>query len=185
MQDRFFQSLMVEPPVICGRKLLPFSIAHEYILKSVESPYLVGGTVDRGSILQAIDICSRSWEENRTMMGIGYIPQIKTWRKWSRKWRRFDYAAAHKSFTAYLKNFTESPAHWTSDEAGEGIKAPTEFHLAYILMRYMRFSESQAWNCSVNRARSYYSTHSETNGDRTLVSEFEQKTIEGINSDGK
>jgi ABC-type sugar transport system ATPase subunit len=54
MRDFFFQALMVQPPVICGRRLRPFSLAHEYILKRIGSPYVCGGAVTRADVMAAI-----------------------------------------------------------------------------------------------------------------------------------
>ena len=177
MRDLFFQSIMAQPPVICGRRLLPFSIAHEYILKRIESPYIVGGPVTKQDVLAAIDICAHGWQDNAARL-FGGVPPVASWRTWARRWRRVPLSTADRSLRRYMDDYSAVPEHWSAGGDGDGVRAPWEFHLARILMQHCGMSEAEAWDCPLSRARCYADTLAEANGDKTLVSEAEQAIID-------
>lgn len=179
MRDLWLQAAMAQPPTICGRRLLPFSIAHEYLLKALDSPYIVGGRVQRADVLLAVDVCSRSWAENAARL-FGAIPPAAGWRAWARRWRRLD--IADRSLRRYMQDFSASPEHWDAGP-GEELRGPWEWHLVRVLMEHYGFSEASAWDCHLARARCYADIWSEAQGDRSLVSPSEQAAIDAAHKE--
>jgi hypothetical protein len=98
MRDAFFQALMVTPPVVCGRRLLPYSIGHEYVLRRVGSPFIVGGDPRREDVLTAIAVCSRTMAENRALLALGGV-EARGLYGWAVRWSRFDVGTATASQT--------------------------------------------------------------------------------------
>lgn len=181
MRDLFFQSIACQPPRICGRQLLPFSVAHEYFLKALESPYAIGGEISKADVLLAVDVCSRDWASNAARL-FGQTSPATAWSKLGRRWMRFDLTTADKSLRTYIADFSACPEHWESDIRGASLRAPWEFHLVRILMQHCGMTECEAWNCPLARARCYADAIGEANGDKTLVSAEEQAAMEGANN---
>lgn len=181
MRDLFFQAIVCQPPVICGRRLLPFSVSHEYILKALESPYIIGGPVTKADVLLAIDVCAHTWQDNAARL-FGGAPPVGLWRRWGRRWLRGKLSTADKSLRRYIEDYTACPEHWSGADGSE-IRAPWEFHLVRILMDHCGFSEAAAWDCPLARARCYADTWSESQGDKTLVNAAEQAAIEAAQAE--
>jgi len=180
MADVWFKSLFLDAPVIFGKRLLPFSLAHHFILRVFKNAYVVGGTPDDGDLLSAIHICSRTWEQNQaTVLGKDSVLILRTW-AWTCS--RIGTTTAHESFLTYLKDFQDVPDHAEIIDVpaiNEGetivelkackVVAPTEFHLVHTLMSKYGMSESEAWNMPLNRAQCYYDTDKEAVGESTLA----------------
>jgi hypothetical protein len=171
----WFQAFLMTPPVMFGRRLLPFSIAHHYALRELESPYVVGGKAKRADLLLACSICSRTWEQIRLFLG----QQVGVRRDIFRAfwWRRFDFTIADESFSNYVDEYETVPQHSTVVGTGEGkstrVAAPFEWHLVAFLMREYGMSESEGWNMPINRAKCFFDVEAERNGDDSLMSEYE------------
>lgn len=171
MRDVWFQALMLTSPRICGRALLPFSIAHRYILRALGNPYAYSDTpATAGDLLNAVAICSRTWEQNRALLFGG-----QPWRAalaWEWYWmqrlsRSFDTADA--SFRQYLADYCTVPAHDNGNAKDAKIGAPIEFHLVRVLMSAFGMSESEAWNAPWNRAVCYLDARAEAESTETRI----------------
>lgn len=176
MGDVWFKALMAVPPVICGRQLLPFSVAHSYILASLGNPYADDGPGTREALMSAIEVCSHTWEQNRERLI--REPPIAEWLWWSWRWRRMDFKTADASFRQYVRDFTACPGHWSSSADSDTIKSPWQYHVVRALMDSCGMRESESWNCPVGRAKCYYDAIGEANGDKSLVSQDEENQLE-------
>jgi hypothetical protein len=166
MSDAWLQSVLASAPVICGRRLLPFSLAHSLALRRLKSPLAVGGDADFSDLILALEICSRSFVELPELIASPAF--VRTVARKSHRWfYRFDTALS--SFNNYRANFTATPPRKQSK--GSKIKAPVEFYLATMLMTEFHFSEAAAWNCAFGRACCYSATWAERQGDDTILTE--------------
>jgi hypothetical protein len=178
--DSWFQAQIVCPPIICGVQLLPFSIGHEYILRRLDNPYLVGGPRTRESLLECIQICSRNMAKNRTWfaeIGTRWGTIKLAW--WAFRLRKLNLTIAGESFCQYMMDYVECPDHWdpASDVSGggKGSCAPWEYHLHRIMCEVYHYTADEAWDVPLARARCYFDAWAESNGDKSLVSEHEQE----------
>lgn len=178
MRDAFFQALMVRPPKICGRQLLPFSLAHEYILRRLGSPFVCtgGDPVRREDVLLAVAVCSRTLAQNRELIAAG-LGTARRLCAWGLDWRRVDVETAASSLRTYIDDYSEAPPHKTmerTDGKRRTIGAPIAFHVVRVLCRRFNCSLDEAWNMGKGYALALWDTENEANGDETLLSEAEQ-----------
>lgn len=180
MADVWFKALFLDAPMIFGKRLLPFSLAHHFILRSFKNAYVCGGIPDDGDLLSAIHICSRTWEQNqKTVSGKDSTLVLRAW-AWT--CNRIGTATAHESFLTYLHDYQDVPDHAEIidvPEIHEGetivelkpckVIAPNEYHLVHALMTKYGMTESEAWNLPINRAQCYYDTDKEACGESTLA----------------
>ena len=164
MSDAWLKSVLAAPPVICGRRLLPFSLAHSFTLSRLKSPFAVGGAVEFSDLILALEICSRTFAELPELIASPAFARHVA-RKSQRWFFRFDIALA--SFNTYHADFSEAPAR----KAGKGakLKSPLEFYLATLLMNEFGFAEAAAWDCSLARACCYSATWAERQGDDSIL----------------
>jgi len=184
--DAWFQSLMVQPPRICGLQIRPFSLIHEYTLRKLKSPYAVGGAPNVGDLLLALQICARDYRGIVRLMAGDFKPgKAILWAWWiKRRYGGFD--TAQRSFLKYMANYSELPEHLELVEVngqkvpsgvGESVRAPWEFHLVRTLCHSYRMNHEEAWNCPLSLAKCDFDCWSESNGDKTLVSEYQHGLI--------
>lgn len=177
--DPWTQAFLVTPPVFCGRRLHPFSVSHSYLLKILGSPYICGGVTTKNDLLVAVDICSRTWEQNIDWITAGTGLKRSVWFAW--KWRNINFDIADSSFSVYLDDYTRTPGHKADGKPSDGkyeVAAPLEWHLVYGMMNGCHFSESVAWNMPFNRAKCYYDVMAEANGDSSLESLYDMNIEE-------
>ena len=170
VNDVWFQSLMVRSPAICGRRLLPFSIAHQYTLEALGNPYSHSG---RGAkpeeLLQAVFVCSLDVDALSRRI---FYEQGSFWfMLWLYRWGRKDLTTASKSFQVYLTDYRTRAYHQPGD--GRTMKAPWSFHLVRVLMSQFNMTEKEAWETPYGRAWNYYDAWSESQGDESLSDELE------------
>ena len=182
-EEIFFKAAFIEPPRICGRRLLPFSIAHDYLLRYYKSPYIVGGSVDDDCLLDAIYYCSLTYRELRRHIANPSWVKAGAWRLC---WLYRNLNFAHDQFLSYFEEYYEVPDHFDHvedelpAEIGESIPAeskskkgtyaaPWHYHLAHILRSQYHCTKDEAWNTSITEARCVYDVWAESTGDDSLV----------------
>lgn len=184
--DCWFQSLMVTPPKIAGVRLLPYSLAHHAILSGLGSPYSIGGIPSRQDVLIAIQVCSKTWDQNRAWLDnnpadvtgvMGWLISLGRFSLRRMRWTPFNWRAAHDDLMTYIEDYGRVPDHIRSgdvsaDDSAE-IKAPYEWHIVRILCTAYGMTHDQAWNCPLNLAKCYADTWAESNGDDTMLSRWD------------
>jgi hypothetical protein len=169
MADVWLQALLASPPVICGRRLLPFSLAHALLLRKLGSPYACGGPERPEDLLTALEICSRPVA---ALPGfLARPPSPRYLRRHARRWAGH-LTVAGASFRTYLGDFLVAPARFDS-VTGAPIRSPVEWYLAGLLMAEYGWTEQAAWDCPFAKARCLAEVHFERNGDDGLVPEGE------------
>lgn len=184
MRDPWFQSVMVQPPALMGRRLKPFSVIHRYTLFQLGNPYAFSGLPgDAETLMQAVAICSRDWKEIGRLLFAGH--PWKDAKAWALMWRtllakpaRFQYRDA--VFRQYLADGVSVPRSESADKSGNGapMSAPAEFHIVRVLMHYYGMTEADAWNCGWSRAICLCSCRGEAEGVAKLLTVDEEEAYD-------
>lgn len=166
MRDVWLTALLKQPPRIMGRQLLAFSLSHSFILERAGNPYWASGACTGAALVEALDICSRTWEENAAWFD---RPKFRGLKRLALAFHRKQSATAHAEFVAYLNDYAAST---TREQSGEGrdMVSPWQFRIAAFLIAH-GFTESQAWNMPMVRALCYFDAHDELEGATNLVEE--------------
>lgn len=173
--DSWTQAIYAAPPVICGRRLRPFSLAHAVLLRAMGNAYAyVNKAATRTDIMIAVDVCSRTWEQNTAALFVRDVPLFAIIYR-AVRWRGMRVEVADASMRTYLADFTRRAPRLDGVASGDPLKAPVEFHLHRFLCESMHFTESQAWDCSFARAWAYFDTHREWNGAKELGTEYDTR----------
>lgn len=173
MLDAWTKAALLEPPLICGRRLLPLSAAHAVTLSAIGCPVWCGGKAGPADVLVAVHVLSMTWRECRAWLAAGAkVPSL-----WAACWmlRRKSMRNAEASLLDYLEDATHCPTHKQAAD-GDGCKAPWQWHIAAGLMR-LGMTEDEAWNHPINRASCVIDAHGEREGADSLVDE---KTARGM-----
>lgn len=178
--DVWFQAALLTPPRICGLQLLPFSVAHHYILTTAASPYMVGGAAPTvPDLLYALQVCSRTWEANALFL----TGRQGVWKaiRWAARQQalsrrgRINFTTASASLSTYIADYTALPVlKEPAKESEVEILAPEEWHLVAGLTR-LHFGLSAAWNCAYSTAVCLIDTEIEARGVDLLKSEYDQR----------
>lgn len=173
MRNVWLTALLAQPPVILGRKLAPFSLSHSLILHAAGNPYWFGRECKPDDLIEAVLICSRTWEENQAWFA---NPEKRTAKKLAaRMFFRREFHKAHDALAQYLNDACDVMAREVpdGDGAGKELLAPWQYRVACFLMKH-GMTESQAWNCPINRARCYLDAVCEEKGWVTLCEEYKE-----------
>ena len=177
MRDPWFQAFMVTPPRICGVQLLPYSVAHDYLLSHLGNPYVLTlPDATEAHLFELVAVCGRTWQENRAaFMGGGQAAFFGGLPRWVRRWsRRMDFRIADASVRTYLADYRLVAEHHFSktpaDPNDEGIAAPHHWHLVRCLCQHWGRTFDQAWDTAINEAKCCFDCWAESNGDDTLDS---------------
>jgi hypothetical protein len=175
MPDVWLTALLKSPPAIYGRQLTPLSLAHASILASAGNAYWCGGEVCRASLIEAVDICSRTWEQNSRWIA---RPRLASLKRLAFVGYRSRFETASAAFESYLTDYMASPLR---DVRGEfrRMATPWPWRLAIFLID-RGFSESQAWNMPVCRARCYFDAHDEMNGADNMIEREREEAYDMI-----
>jgi len=173
----WFQALVVAPPVICGRALLPYSIGHELILSELGNVYVRGGGDNRYDLLMALQICSRTVTAFRDWRAAG----LPGWRGYCWRWRRADLATAESSFRAYLDNYNRLPALVSKGNVRK-LDASPYWHMARILCEHYGATLADVWDtpkpvaiCAVDCRAESQGTASEACDEEEAVLQLVQR----------
>jgi len=182
VRDPWFQAFFILPPTMCGVRLLPFSVAHDYLLTHFDNPYAdtdAPGSPDK--LLEAVSICSQTWEQNRAnYMGPHQAAWLAGTLKWSQRWSRcMVFATADENLRTYIADYRFVPEHedHTPDDPVR-IAAPLHWHLIRCLCTEYGRTVSQAWNTAYNEAKCLFDVWAESKGDDTLMSAVDMRVNE-------
>ena len=173
MIDVFSNALFSNPPIVLGRRLRPYSLAHNFALKTIRSPIISGEDWTRSDLLTACWICRMDLDEIRSKVFADEPDQSEV-AAWSSL--LFDepdetWDEGYKCFVDYVSAYCEVPDRLRSGD-DKSIKHPWEFFIAVRLAGVKVVNHiDDAWNMACNLAHSYHSAWSETQGDESLVTE--------------
>jgi len=171
MDSVFFQSILVRPPVIMGRKLRPFSLFHALVLMQFDSSHLNGQKVTIDELVFSVFVCGLEYPQ-----GVDYIFSIKAIKdcaKWGKKSKKkYDYSESFEEFRQYLLDYMRFPGIYeTTSASGQSLNAPKKSNIPWpfkvaadIMNKYPGFTEKEVWNMPVIKASTYRAHIAEDNG---------------------
>lgn len=167
MRNVWLTALLARPPAILGRRLAPFSLAQSLILHAAGNPYWFGRECKPDDLVEAVMVCSRTWEQNAERFAANGRREAR--RLAARMFFRREFHKAHEALSQYLNDVCDVMAREIPVGSGEGkeLVAPWQYRVVAFLMRH-GMTESQAWNCPINRARCYLDAVCEEEGFVTL-----------------
>lgn len=175
MQDVFKAAILPDGPDVLRVRLRPLSLAHVYILMSVDNPFAIGGSPHLGHLAFAVQICTRTFDENQEWFRSPSL--VSDVEKWAEKCRDLDFPQERDKFEAYMKASTLLPQRWKKkDKIGAAVKHPWPLVIAVAMFKHV--GETRAWDMPLPLAMSYWSALGELNGDDSLMTEQEQAIIE-------
>lgn len=154
--DGFFPSDSALSGPFLSRHLLPFSIWHSWILRVLESPYIMGGYATVDDYIMAVLVCSMDRSEfvhllndNDEMTKI--FADLSILYHGQKAESRDDEVA---EFHQYIQSGYNLPEYWEGDEAdGKRARVPFEWKTVSILLGMgMCKTETEAWDYPLCRA---------------------------------
>jgi hypothetical protein len=182
MQAAYLNALFLAPPVILGRQLKPYSLAHIAFLRSIDSPFYTGKHASINDLVIAAFVCSHAWPFPFMSQDPDALGQACA--EWGESLGTVDFKSNLAAFLRYIRAYSAMPARGTPPDAEAIVpeQVPWMFAMAFFLMNDLGFEEIQAWNTPVGRAFAYAAVKAVRSGDETLVSEEEESIAEMLAS---
>jgi hypothetical protein len=159
------QAALPAPARICGIPLRRYSLGHELFLIREKSPFLFGGFVSPGDLLEVIWICASDYEGCQRSQST-WLYLFKLWlvkRAVQRSIKRKTFEREVAAFREYRESgCLEFPL---SDVIKPGAAIPrspgTPFplRLQQFLMVTLRLNENEAWDYPVGMAKCRWAAH--------------------------
>ena len=152
MDDRFYNAFFEGDHKVLGVTLKPFSLWHQCILEAIDSPLVNGKKVMPEDVLLAIEVFKISYP-NQPRFNLSPSRVIRLLR--SRVNKKYTEKLVDRVST-FIKANTSLPRFRASESQnmGGGLTAPPVMQTVVSLIKY-GWSEQEAWNMSVGRARWY------------------------------
>lgn len=177
MLDCYASSFTIAPPVILGRRLLPFSIGHSYLLEAAGNGYALDGDGgDVGSLAVAVLVCSSGFKDGLKILQ-GFTPIENDWIE---SCAGLDLAEEARRFREYTTAALTAPKRWQRD-GGQPVKCPWQLAMLASMLGdgvatpanvEAIFDMPLSWAFSINAARQAWQ------GDQSLWTEDDEKGIE-------
>jgi len=157
-----------------------------WLLRSIDSPYAVGGVPGPIDFCYALMVCSSTRKEFGQVLAEGPAAVVE---KLVGKYFMMsaEQADAEKLvFEEYLERQTLSPEFWSdadSDAVKDRLRCPAEWHLVLSLLRYdVCKTEGDAWDYPYNRAVCWRAVIGEqVDGSRSYVDPLDRSQMEILN----
>lgn len=183
MQDVFLNGLtaLAAPPVpvVMGLTLRPFSLGHSVLLEAIDSPFSIGGPRSVADLSVAVWLCSMPYVDGAESLQYASVATSKAFDKWGKKWgKRGDFQTELNLFTVYLDFYSETPSRWNSGDKGE-CRTPWQWSMLNALSGGIAdpVIQSHILNMPLNAAICQACAIGESNGDDSLMTEYEEHAI--------
>lgn len=175
VERTFSEAFINAPHVVLGRRLRPFSLWHLFLLQTLDSPYLTGGTraVEPFDLKTAVGVCSLRFDETKVRRPWG--PGV--W--WScRSQSRF--SEESNKLISFIGDYLQRPDFnvITPDNAKTQTprgQPPDVLQIAWDLMSGMGCSERYAWEMPLGKAYWYQSMHIKDKHDTDFMTPEERE----------
>lgn len=158
----YIESIVPQPFRILGKRLKPLSVGHLILLEYIESPFISGSPVSTGDLVNAIFICSRSFEETmEAWQDKGTSHKIT---EWGKRVGPFDLEEKCKLFQEYVGYYHRWPESDSKHEGNGKLGSPEYAVILDVLQSDLNYSESDAINMPYNKAAWKCSAHLERLG---------------------
>ncbi len=164
-------TLLLQPPVLLGRRLCPFTLGHARLLQTYDSPFMGDGPVTMDELLFAVWVCSQPDFEKAAaaLLDRSFERQVKAWGK---KAGPIDRGAAVLALQTYIRAYMARPPRWEDDKPAKP-RAPWPWLYANALRHYFHVTEAEAWNTPVNKSICDFACMGALLGDDSLLTESE------------
>lgn len=186
MDSVFFQAMLVQPAVILGRQLKPFSAWHMLVLLQFDSPLLLDDLqhATPEAVIFALYVCGLSFGDGGEAI-MRPDTFLKDAEAWGRRLEDPDIAQAAIDFRTYRHNYARLPQLWSQEGKTSQSSIPMPFKMvATVLSRVSGISELAAWDMPLNRLACYRASVAEDNGIDVVLDRI-QKIIDGWIEDAK
>lgn len=149
MEAQFLRAVFAQPaPVVIGRRLRPFCLAHRVALTALGSPLMrQDAPIAPADLLVALRVCSA-----RDPFAPDLRPTLRdSLAFWRFRFNRAAFLSALREFVAYVGDHAAHPQTWEKEQqcASDGI--PWPLHVVARLVRN-GVPERDAWRMSEGRA---------------------------------
>lgn len=185
MEKKFIQSIILKPPVVAGRQLLPLSLGHWFLLEFAESPYVTDAKFSKDErlyfevLLPAI-LCSLPFDAAKTLLVDNYdkMPQIAN----EIAGTKIPLMEIWDTVSDYIRAYMEIPTFMSRAESGMPriSQMPTHWRIVCVLMSRFHMTESEAWNTATNKAFWFYGFAAEEAGSLELLPEQIESELRGV-----
>jgi len=182
MDNPFLKAIFVQPRVVLGRELLPFSAYHAAALMLLDSPFITvtDEPVTGEDLVVAAYICSHGFVDGPKHLfpSVDIVDILE----WGAATGEYDEAAEFESFNEYMSDYLDFPELWQPASHGKqkvsGIPWPV-YCVGSVLQNMRGISEQQAWDMPLNRLVSYKCAIAEQNGAE-VINEAQRNRIKWI-----
>ena len=182
MFKEYYDSFLLDPPVIMGLQMLPLTLGHTVLLESIDCPFYTATkkeVTNQDLIISAI-ICSKPWQEVKKMITSKDESLINDALEWGKN-ADCNWAEASRMFTQYLIDYIQGPEYWKT--SGENKKLSWQHVVAWCLQHYGGYTKEQAWNEPVCDALWNYAAIGMINGGgENLVGESDREMQEALSN---
>jgi len=181
MDERpYVDAIMPEPFQVLGIRLLPFSLGHYVLLRSLEVAFVCGTEPTDADVVTAAWICSASFEDGLASIGDpdskreiaewGCALARPTWkhRLGLRPPVQIDWETQAKLLSEYISEARSCPAYMAS-QSSERLAAPGWQTMRITLMRDLKLSDAEIMNRSYRLCLADYLTLKALDGRVTMV----------------
>lgn len=173
--------------VCMGRRLLPLSLWHMWLLRSMENPYAVGGIPEGQDLCELVFVCSmtRKGFARATNRHAGQITEQLVGRFFLMD--ADDRTETVNLIHEYLESQTDVVEFWQaedSDPIKDRMRCPPEWHLILDLLKArICETEDDAWDYPYARAMAWRAviTESQT-GSREYIDPLDREQIDVVNN---
>jgi len=172
---------------VLGRRLLPMTLWHMWLLRNMENPYAVGGIPQGDDLCEVVLVCSLTRQQfakamRREMTQLTEL-LVGRWFMLSEEEMQDQSDILHD----YLEAQTDTVEFWedsNSDPVKDRLRCPPEWHLVLTLLRNnVVRDEQEAWDYPYNRAMAWRAVVNEAvHGSRDYVDPLDRKQSEALNN---
>jgi hypothetical protein len=172
----FSRAALPAPAAVCGIPLRPYSLGHELFLIRELNPFVTGEEVLPGDLMQAVWVCSSTFEECRDAHA-SWLYLLKVWLV-SRRIKKCDFKSETTAFRAYR---ADGSLEFKLSEIATPNNAPTPrpagapwlLRLHQFMVSQYRLTISQAWDFPLGEAKMRWASFWEQEGGLNIYNEHD------------
>lgn len=178
MDSAYRAALLSRPSEALGRRLLPFSLGHSYLLEALGSPLVCGGGVSEDDIVVAAWVCSRTYQD--ALSSIRRMDMEPACRAWGEAvGASVDWESEGEAIADHMSKYAVAPRRWQSEKS-KGPRAPWQLSVATAMMMHAGVPEQEAWDKPLSESLCMYAAIGDHLGDEGLMTDSEAAVAERV-----
>ena len=143
MPYTYSTDILVEPPVLFGRRLLPLCLGHVRVLHALEHPALTSDGLSAADLGSAVWVCSTDWKKAGHKIRSGRFARELV--RLGRKARKVEtLPAIHEAFDEYREFYIAAPPRLHAGKAEEE-RVPWFITLFIAVQKNTNLSADETW----------------------------------------